>query len=233
MAHFSGRPLLRAIMVLGTILTLVGGTGIFAVFSDRATTGVNDVSSGQLTPAADIQLAGASIDTQLTCGQFAENLVTGFFTIADLQPTLGESHRQYFCLRNVGSSALTLTASAIDIVDTDVACTGDEDAFGDATCGSDQAGELSSVVRAVAVNVDCSTAAFLGQTDSVDLSAFSAAPLPIDGIASAGSTLAPGATACYWIEIRYPDSQAEADIQIAQSDRVQWRFAFDGSVPSA
>jgi predicted ribosomally synthesized peptide with SipW-like signal peptide len=34
-----GRQSLRIVMVLGVLVTLVGGTGIFAAFTDRATTG--------------------------------------------------------------------------------------------------------------------------------------------------------------------------------------------------
>ena len=53
------RPLLRALMVLRVVVTLVSRTGLFAVFSDRATTGQNDVGSGVLSHAANLQIATA------------------------------------------------------------------------------------------------------------------------------------------------------------------------------
>jgi predicted ribosomally synthesized peptide with SipW-like signal peptide len=46
-----------AIMAIGVVVTLLGGTGIFAVFTDRAETGKGSVTSGELPHAADLQIA--------------------------------------------------------------------------------------------------------------------------------------------------------------------------------
>jgi hypothetical protein len=87
---------------------------------------------------------------------------------------------------------------------------------------------------AVIVELDCQTSAFLGQTESASLSALeSPVALSVGGIIGRqAGDLNPGSTACYFLEVRYPDSTPATDIQLAQSDTVTWRFAFDGSVPS-
>jgi predicted ribosomally synthesized peptide with SipW-like signal peptide len=230
------RHSLRIVIVLGVLVTLLGGTGIFAVFSDRATTGSNDVTSGELGHAADLQIATAAVEGgTVLCGTYSDDLATGFFSLTDLQPSVGDAYRGHFCLKNVGSSAVNLMASTIDLSDVDSACTGDESAFGDTTCGGDQAGELSDNLVAAIAELDCDTAAYAGQTGAASLSALaSPVGLPVGGIVGRqAGDLNPGQTACYFVELRYPNSTAEVDIQLAQSDTVTWRFAFDGAVPSS
>lgn len=229
------RHSLRIVIVLGALITLLGGTGIFAVFSDRATTGTNDVTSGGLGHAADLQIATAAVSNgTVVCDAFSDDLATGFFSVSDLQPSAGDAYRGSFCLKNAGSSAVNLTASTIDLSDIDSACTGDEAAFGDTSCGGDQAGELGNVLVAAIAELDCNTAAYSGQTGSASLSALaSPVGLPVGGIVGRpAGDLNPGQTACYFVELRYPDSTPEIDVQLAQSDTVTWRFAFDGTVPS-
>jgi hypothetical protein len=235
------RPMLRALMVLGVIVTLVSGTGLFAVFSDRATTGQNDVSSGELPNAADLQIATASIGDanvdglpDVVCDTFTEDLVTGLFSLSDLQPGYSSSDAEAatMCLRNVGSSILNLSASAIDLTDADISCTGDEAASGDLTCGPDatmisQAGELSPLITVNFAGVDCADATVL--FDHVgNLADLAITPMAIDAHPNV-IELAPGDTACYSVRLGYPIPASGTDVQLAQSDQVQWRFAFDGA----
>jgi hypothetical protein len=229
------RASLRAVIVLGLLITLVGGTGIFAVFSDRATTGTNEVTSGGLGHAADLTIATAAVQGgSVVCDTFSDDLATGFFSLTDLQPSAGDSYRGTFCLQNVGSSAVNLAASTIDLSDTDSGCTGDEAAFGDTTCGGDQAGELGTVLVAVIAELDCDTATYTAQTSSASLAALGTpVGLPVGGIVGRqAGDLNPGQTACYFVELRYPDSTPAGEVQLAQSDTVTWRFAFDATVPS-
>lgn len=234
------RPLLRAVMVLGVIVTLVSGTGLFAVFSDRATTGTNDVSSGELAHAADLQVANAQvINNSVACDTFGEDLATGIFSVSDLQPSAGEEYPAHLCLRNVGSETLQLTVSAIDLADADIACTGDEAASGDITCGEvggvPQLGELSTLINVNILDLDCGSATYVTESGWSSLAGLSQSPAPFVAASAAGTgvPLAPGATGCISLRLRYPDSASSVDIQVAQSDQVQWRFAFDGTVPSA
>jgi hypothetical protein len=231
-----GRNALRVVIVLGVLITLVGGTGIFAVFSDRATTGTNTVTSGSQPRAADLQLnvgvdTGQAIDCETDPDAngviFEDDLTTGLFTLQDVQPGT-TSDPAYLCLRNTGSAPLSLYAAAIDLVDADVDCTGDEAAAGDTTCGTDgtapQAGELSPLLDVRFDEMDChdSSVIFPG-TEGVLYDLTDPAP-----IAFRAGTLAPGADLCLVLTIAYPSDTATTAVQQAQSDRVTWRFAFDG-----
>jgi hypothetical protein len=227
------------VIVLGALITLVGGTGIFATFSDRATTGTSDVNTSTLGKAADIQLAAAQpLDPMnsgpFACDPFQEDLTTPLFT-----GTISNSQSdRYFCVQNVGSSAVTLSLSAIDITDLDIDCTGDEAAFGDTTCGLDpttlqpQAGELSPNLTIETDLYNCATGAGLltpGVPDfSSSLADLGTTPetlLPVTGVQS----LQPGSQVCVRIRVA---SRATGDAaQISQSDEATWKFAFDGTVP--
>jgi len=197
----------------------MGTTGIFAVFTDRATTGTNTVTSGSRPKAADLQIATTG-STYSDCQTFSEDLATGLITISDAQPL--SKQIKNVCLRNVGASELTVTMKAVDLVDAEAGCTGDEAASGDATCGTG-AGELSDLVAVNTNKIDCVTGAF-GPTEGAWLSV-------LGGTGSmAIGTVAPGSQACVRIELTYAPLNTTATQQLrAQSDTATWRFAFDGA----
>jgi hypothetical protein len=226
------RHSLRMVIVLGMLITLIGGTGIFAVFSDRATTGTSDVTSGTLGKAADLKIAMAQPQDPMNSGPFAcdpqeDDLITPLFHFT---ATTGSGDERYFCVNNVGSSGVDLSLSAIDIVDIDVACTGDEAAFGDTTCGPDaanqpRAGELSPNLTIETDLFDCATGAGIGVVGVPDLSA----SLSGLGTPEALGSLSAGGSVCVRLRVRWLATGDAA--QISQSDEVTWRFAFDGVVP--
>jgi hypothetical protein len=121
------------------------------------------------------------------------------------------------CLKNVGSRGVDLTASVIDLVDTDNDCTGDETVL-DATCGDDQVGELSpSLLVSMFGGNDCTLPAPLGDT--------TVATMETTGVAL--PSLAPDQVQCVIFLIR---DAAEGDAVItSQSDTSEWRFAFDAT----
>jgi predicted ribosomally synthesized peptide with SipW-like signal peptide len=226
------RHSLRIVIVLGALITLLGGTGIFAVFNDRATTGTNDVTSGQLGRAADLQIATAPerdpmVLPPFDCGTFSDDLQTGLFTFTTI---LSGGNDANVCLQNVGNAALDLTTSAIDLVDLDIDCTGDEAAFGDATCGLDhttmapQAGELSSVLDVTFNVYSCD-----GGPNDPNLGGTEVLANLINNPIALGS-LAPNASIC--VQIIVETSSLNPLDEVAQSDESTWRFAFDGVVPS-
>src|SRR5690242_14164791 len=132
----SRRAVLLTIMALGAVVSLTAVNGIFAIFTDRATTGENSASSRAEARSADLQIASASFDSttyDITCGAYAEDLVTGIITVSDLTPGGSDFGVGNLCLKNVGSRSLDVSTSAIDLVDSDHACTGDEASL-DATC---------------------------------------------------------------------------------------------------
>ncbi len=242
-----GRNSLRLTIVLGALITVMGSTGIFAVFTDRSTTGPNTVTSGSLLHAADLKIAAAAdVGGAYLCdrdndGQFEpadstiawtqDNTLTGQFGVANLQP--GDTRNgAMFCLYNGGSSALGLTATALDLLDVDIDCTGDEQAAGDTDCGPGpteivRVGELSSVLVVDLMRVTCElSSSFTHQvigTASSGLADFNGLGLGV------GTLLQPGQTTCILSTVRYPSTTDAAAQQRAQTDRTTWRFAFDGT----
>jgi len=220
------RPLVAAIVALGGVITLAGTTGVFAVFTDRATTGTNTIASKQLPRAAELQIAAGSQGTNwsVSCGTYSDDLVTGVLSMSDVTPnTTGDS--DFVCLKNAGSATVDLTTSAIDLTDLDTDCTGDEGTV-DTTCGVDettsepQAGELSPLITLSLTVADCS---------DVNQGSRGLGALP-DVTSVSVTTMAPGDVLCVGFTSRYLPTDAQA--QTAQSDTVTWRFAFDGTVPT-
>jgi predicted ribosomally synthesized peptide with SipW-like signal peptide len=211
------RPLLVSLMTLGLTVTVVGGMGVFAPFTDRATTGQNSVTSGARPRAADLQLNyGTNTFDACVAGPFADDSTTPGHTATDAQP--GYADGRIFCVKNAGSSALALSVTAVDVVGKDVACTGDEAAAGDSTCGGDGAGELENVLFYQVVTSPCET----GQGQSFTGGFLSSPPTVQLG------SIQPGQVVCGFLEIRYPLNRTDSDVLQAQSDSVTWRYAFDG-----
>jgi hypothetical protein len=236
------RHSLRIVFVLGMLITLIGGTGIFATFSDRATTGTSDVTSGALNKAADIKIASAQPQDPMNSGPFLcdpqeDDLITPLFTFTATQ---GSLYEHFFCLYNVGSSTVDLSLGAIDITDLDVDCTGDEADFGDTTCGQAAAGqpanpgELSPNMEVDADLYDCMSGSGLISPGVPDFTS-TLAGLGTTPIALSNPTtfpnLAPGGSVCVRLRVGWHPADASA-AQVSQSDETTWKFAFDGTVPS-
>lgn len=228
-----GRQALRITILLGILITLVGGTGIFAVFTDRATTEANDVTSSALGKAADIQMAvdptphDPQVSPPFECGTYTEDLATGLFSFTT---SPGSGNDANVCIRNTGTADVALTMTAIDLTDTDVDCTGDEAAFGDTSCGGNDVGELAPLVYVAAIVYQCSGGGSLtGLGGQTTLAVLASSTLELGSVPA-------GQERC--IVVRVGESAAGAtgttveDTQIAQSDKATWRFAFDGTVPT-
>jgi hypothetical protein len=221
------RRLLATTMALGLVITAMGFTGIYAVFQDTATTGTNHADSGTQPSVADLVIADGGTDMAPACAgvPYDDDLTTGIFNASNLQPG-GGSGFAWICLQNVGTAELALTTSTIDVTETETGCTGDESDAGDASCGTAGVGdgELGTVLAAHLQRFDCNLPS--GATDQVDATIES---LTIPG-SSLGS-LPAGAVACLLVNVTMfgvgPDATAE-ELQRAQSDQVEWRFAFDG-----
>lgn len=242
-----GRHSLRLTVVLGLLITVLGSTGIFAVFTDRATTGPNNVTSGSLPHAADLKIAAASeIGGEYLCDRdgdlqyeapestaawMYDHTLLSHFNVGNLQP--GETRTgQAFCLHNGGSSPLSLSVTALDLLDVETDCTGDEAAAGDLDCGptpagqlTENVGELSGVITVDLTRINCAPVAGVYQV----IGSLSAGPSAYDGLAlGVGAPLAAGATTCIVASVNYPSATSADAQQRAQSDRTTWSFAFDG-----
>jgi hypothetical protein len=214
------RPVLVTLVVLGSLISLIGSTGLFAALTDTARTGTNSVDSAAEASSADIQLATATADTlTVTCGAtFSENLTAGFFTVSDVAP--GYNNLALFCIRNVGTHPVSLFGTADELTDLDTACTGDEALYDTTTCGGDLAGELSDVLMVEYRAFDCTYSAMFNPGLGSTLRANATTAINFD------TELAVGATECYAAVIQYPDTTAADAVQAAQSDTVTWRFEF-------
>lgn len=212
------RSALVTAAVLGGLVSLLGGTVLYSALQDTARTGTNSAESAAIGGSADIQLATATVPIQggaITCGTFFENLTSGLFAVTAASP--GSDSQELFCVKNVGSQPVALSTLADELTDVDFACTGDEEASGDA-CGGDQAGELSSVLTVGYAEAICEDFGGVG-TAPVILKTHATTPYAL-------GTLAAGATKCYATRLTYPASTANADVQKAQSDRATWRVKF-------
>jgi hypothetical protein len=228
-----GHQSLVRTMALGAVITLAGSSGIYAVFTDRATTGTNSVSSGDqpITPpdVTDLQIADGTIGTNfqgIACGAFADDSATPLFSATSLASTDYPEAR--ICLKNAGTTTLAIAMAAIDIVDVDTACSSGEAEAGDTTCGQDLQGELSFALVAIVNRNDCANGGVSTQMASDFL-----ASLAFTSLAVPGDPLAPGEIACYWVAINWSGNNSHVDstIQFTQTDSVTWRFAFDGTTP--
>jgi predicted ribosomally synthesized peptide with SipW-like signal peptide len=221
------RQLLRLTFVLGVLVTILGGTGVFASFTDSSRGGPNSVTSGSRPSAADLQIASASLSTNpvnaVQCGTYSDNTSTTQFSATNVQPS-SQALVAYVCLKNAGSALLNLTVGAPDVRDLDTSCTGDENADGDASCGNNGAGELSPLLVAASTQVDCTNVGDTMGGGSASLSSLGGTP-----IAASSFPLASNGVACIQLMITYDPAATEAQIQIAQSDQVTWSFTFTGT----
>jgi hypothetical protein len=214
------RSILFTFIALGAIITGLSGTGLFAALSDTASTGNNRVETAAMASSADLQLATATgnVGSPYACGTFQENLSTGLFTVQNASSTYSSFARA--CLRNVGSAPVAVTTAVNLVSDTDVACTGDEAAMGDTTCGGDQAGELGSTIETAVWKQDCATGSGVNDMGGWrTITGFT----PVTNI----GTIAPNQTVCIHFALDY-FTPPVAKKTLAQSDEVTWQWTFTG-----
>jgi hypothetical protein len=221
---FRRNTYLWSVIVVGAIVTTVGGTGIFAVFTDRAGQVLpNTVESGSQPKAVDLQIAVYGEVIGETCGPWQDNLSTPLYSLTNVQP--GDSHSRTVCLRNAGSANVSLTASVLDLLGSDPQCTGDEQAV-DPACGSPGGGgQLADALQVEFQTKDCLAGVITGTPTTSSLPGLTAIPA---SVGPAPSLLA-ATTTCIEIAVRYPSTSPVNTVQAAQSDQVSWRFAFDGT----
>lgn len=215
---FGRRSTLLTVAALGAVVCVIGGRVLVAALQDTARTGSNSAESAPLAASADIQLANGTVSgLDIECGTFSEDLTSGLFAATGVSP--GHASNASLCIKNVGSQQVNLSVLADELLDLDFACTGDEEAHGDTTCGADGVGELSGVLR---VNYRVATCEGTNLVDSpvAVLKDNETVPTELGAIPA-------GETACYQLSLFYPNV-SDDDVQRAQSDRSTWRFKFTG-----
>jgi hypothetical protein len=221
------RRILTTVMALGALITVMGFGGIYAVFTDRATTGTTTIDSAPLPQGVDIEIARALSAVACAPGDFDDDLTSDLIQASDAKPG-DDLGTHYFCIKNVGIASATLTWTLLDLSDTELECTGEEATAGDASCGVGL-GELKSVIYLSARRYDCATAAGSGAT--LEQYAFQG-PTTNTPILDPGGSLAPGDVVCLKINSSYPNydnGTTLTEAQVAQSDEISWRFAFDAT----
>jgi hypothetical protein len=208
--------------------------GIFANFTDTADTGTDTVTSGDVARAADLKLAhgvisGPGVDCIAQTGSpdiFTDDLTVGA-SASDVQPSSEPFLDPWYCLKNAGSSVVAVDVAQIYVVDTDVACTGDEAKVEVAgSCGGDAVGELSGNLRWLIATVDCATRSTIGMTGLLTSAQLGA------GLALPGAeALAPGDVICITVNVSYPTATPLDDVLAAQSDQATWAYRFSAATP--
>ncbi len=215
------RSILLTLAALGGLLSLISA-GLFAALSDTARTGTNQVSTLSLPGSADLKLATATGGSSVTCGTFSDDLASPMITLDDQVPGADSGQGHLFCLRNVGSQTVNLSAASEELSDVETGCTGDEVAF-DQTCTPMAQGELGDIVRVLFTGTDCVTQFSQDPPNAVVLLT-STVETPVDF-----GTLGPNQTRCFLTSL-FVSQATPSQRQAAQTDQLTWRFAFTGSV---
>jgi predicted ribosomally synthesized peptide with SipW-like signal peptide len=229
------RRLLRTLVALGILVTLVSGTGVFAIFTDQATTGPNSVISKAQPKAADLQIATATYSSDplgpaVLCGPFTDNLLSGLINVVDAVPSATALQDSIFCLKNAGTAPLTVHWTVTDLADIETDCTGDEGAV-DTTCGQSPGltvpGELSAALAIRMGAMNCGSAVVQGDILAPFQNIIDAGP---GGIGFNGfATIDPGLSVCLFARVEYSADTATDLVQAAQTDQLTWRFRFDAT----
>jgi hypothetical protein len=219
----AGRSPKLVLLVLGTVVSLLMGAGLFALTGDSVTSGGNSAESGTWKPPAhDLQMA-TNDDFGFSCANadYTKSLPTTFSAApVDLAqpPGAGPYISKIMCIKNAGTAPARLTASVTSFVQTETGCSSGEVDAGDATCGSG-VGEVGTVLdegfsqfSEVGSDPDCTASGYF-------VSRFEAGYL--DNVLH--PSLPAGAT-CRFVYNLSPTflSVTEAQRLQAQSDSVQW-----------
>jgi hypothetical protein len=227
------RRYLISLSVMGALVCALGSTGLFAALTDSARTGNNHVDTAALPGASDLRIAPAHASAPPTgvggiivCDPpFEEDLTTGGFSASDVNPVGFVTPMAWYCVKNVGSQTVGLSATIDSLSDIDLACTGDEALYNDLTCGDQLEGELSSVLQVFYENPFCGDLSMPHSNDVIGMAAnVSQTPGGLPSFAG----LAPGGELCIGMRVIYPEATPDEDVQRAQSDGVSWRFKFTG-----
>jgi hypothetical protein len=223
------RRYLISLSAMGLLVCVLGSTGLFAALSDTARTGQNTIDSAPLAGSAELKIQAGSVVPGPTVGSNAiacssaswvDDLTTGGFNATDVGPGFSTPNA-YYCIQNAGSQAVQLVGNTDSIVNVENGCTGDEELLGDTSCGVG-VGELGDVISVRWISVDCLS---LNESGQADRGMFDNEATPV-----ALGSIAPGEIRCFAVGAYYLAATPADAVQRAQSDQIQWRFKFTGTV---
>jgi hypothetical protein len=224
-----------AVIGLGAALSLLLGTGLFALASDSVTSTGNKARSGTFTSttAQDLKVARVPFDptdastSDCANATYSDGPLTALINPAgninvSLDTINSDSQNDVLCVKNAGSAAGRIRVVFDNVVETEVgACEASEAAAGDASCQDGQAGELASVL----------TPGFAEGPNETGL----CDPLQtyFSSWQGTGQVLAPHVVPgafCVWILETHTDldpvTSPEEQRLRAQTDMVQWDISF-------
>jgi len=236
------RKLGWGLVAAGLALTCGHLAGVYAVFSDTATTGENYVSSPVAGRAADLQLAAYTGDPEAPCGTWSDNLESGI-NVGELGEYYDSDNGTWntvgvgrtMCLRNDGAAPLVVTVATTDLSFTDSACSGDESAV-DNTCGpsagadENTRGELRPLLQFGGPHDQANSTPFAGDCADAVKPAF--IDTSVEALADPATpvtlfTLPAGSVACLYA-VAYDGPRTLEQQQARQTDVARWRYLFTG-----
>ena len=219
-----------AIAGVGAGVSLLMGSGLFALTSDSIRSSGNSGQSGTYAVAptthdlkwarvlnpADCQPGGASYAD----GPMTALISSGGTANIDLQRGTGASSADILCLKNAGSQAgrVVATFAATDVeVGT---CQATESAAGDTSCADLAAGELRPVLTVRFTADPSSTATCDAATTATSFSVWEGAGRSIS------SQMDPGEFCVYQFDLGVLSTATDTQKLVAQTDKVQFDVTF-------
>lgn len=222
-----------SLLVVGVIMTFATLLGVFAAQSDSASTGTLEVNSSSLTSSVDLKIADQVISTAATdcssisAATYIENQTVQPLVFSNADP--GDDLVRYVCVKNTGAESANINLDLFAATNTDTACTGDELTFDAASCGTG-AGELGPLLNVDVFRMGSAATDNVGCDELISLSGATYSGGIVNQTGNAIGSIGAGEYACYRIDVDYPSIGTSGDEeQEAQSDRVTWKFRFNGN----
>ena len=216
------RGALVALIGLGSIVSGVGASGVFAPATDSARTGTNQkelVETGVFAAAVNVDLKLASAP-DFDCQTFSDDLATPVINVTGITANWFEQNST-FCLRNAGTSdtQVGMRVLAGSLAFTDVSCSPGENTIDAQGCVADR---LSNKVTWSTTLIP--TPAFVCPTFDV---LTGVALLSTQATRTSTAVLPAGATCKYQIRVASVGGSAVPSLLPAdQTDAVRWQFEF-------
>ena len=215
-------------LALGILITVLIGSGLFALASDTIISEGNKVESSTFNTSHDLKVARVAIGASCASASYGDGPIGAAIDSTSqgtINLNIGSTIAQQddFCLKNVGWKTGVLTVTFTSPSDTEVGtCATTESSNGDATCPAGSAGELSPILDSrINFLSDPSTAISCGP-GGVDgtFASFTGAARSLD------TTMAGGDICRLYVSTSVRPASTPNDRAKAQTDRVQWDIAF-------
>lgn len=209
-------------IALAAAVSMLLGSGLFALATDSVTSQDNSVRSATFTvPSHDLKAARVSAVPECAPATYLDGPFTAFIQDAEipLGTPGGAAQEDYFCLRNDGTATGRLDVTFSQIIEQEVgACEASESAAGDTTCEDGAPGELKPLLGVQFIPAGGTSGC--GGVGVLGFDFYDGEGQLVD------ADVAPGATCILSMGVGANLTSSENTYQIAQTDRVQWDVVF-------